>query len=157
MALHLVRHAKAGDSSAWPGDDELRPLTPAGHKQAIVVSRELGGWPVERILSSRYTRCLETVAPTAAAFMVAVETHDALAEEAPIEATWALVEELAGSGTDTVLYSHRNVLSALLDRVHRRGIDVDAVEWTCRKGSIWRLETDERGGLARAVLALPQA
>jgi hypothetical protein len=37
-----------------------------------------------------------------------------------------------------VLCSHGNVFSTVLDSVHRRGIDVDAVEWTCRKGSIWR-------------------
>jgi phosphohistidine phosphatase SixA len=157
MALHLVRHAKAGDASAWQGEDELRPLTRAGYDQAKVLCQELGAWPVDRVLSSRYTRCIETVTPTAATFSLAVEVHTALAEEAPLEATWALLEELAGSGTDAVLCSHGNVFSTVLDRVHRRGVDVDAVEWTCRKGSIWRLETDKKGGFSKAVLALPQA
>jgi len=157
MALHLVRHAKAGNASTWQGDDELRPLTPAGQRQAVTVSRVLSEWPVDRVLSSRYARCIETVAPTATTLALAVEPHDALAEEAPLEATWALVEELAGGGTNAVLCSHGNVLSAVLDRVHRRGVDVDAVEWTCHKASVWRLETDETGSLVKAVLALPQA
>src|SRR4051794_27845038 len=29
----LVRHAKAGERSAWHGDDRLRPLDPAGQEQ----------------------------------------------------------------------------------------------------------------------------
>ncbi|MDQ3663611.1 MAG: NUDIX hydrolase, partial [Actinomycetota bacterium] len=30
----LVRHAKAGSRSSWPGTDALRPLSTAGHRQA---------------------------------------------------------------------------------------------------------------------------
>lgn len=36
--LYLVRHADAGDSSAWTGDDAVRPLSKKGRRQ----SRRLG-------------------------------------------------------------------------------------------------------------------
>src|SRR3954471_6405627 len=157
MALHLVRHAKAGDANAWDGEDELRPLSKAGLRQAEVLGDELGDRPIEVVLSSRYLRCIETVAPTAAKLALRVEEHDALAEEASLEDTWSLLEELAGAGTEAVLCSHGNVFSAVLDRLHRRGIDVDATEWSCRKGSVWRIETDADGAFVKAVLAVPQA
>ena len=157
MALHLVRHAKAGDPDRRHGPDELRPLTRAGREQAVVLGQALCDWPITRVLSSRYTRCIETLTPAAEKLALPVEAHDALAEEAPLETTWALLEELTRAGTEAVLCSHGNVCSAVLDRVHRRGIDVDATEWSCRKGSVWRLETDNKGAFIKAVLALPQA
>lgn len=152
MALHLVRHADAGP----PGgpDDELRPLTARGRRQAGSIAELLGAAPVGRILSSRYVRCRETVAPLADHLGVAVETTPALAEEAEVDTAWALVDSLARIGGEAVLCSHGNVLSAVLDRVHRRGVEVDAGEWACRKGSVWRLETDSDGAVVRAVLAL---
>ena len=34
LMLYLVRHAKAGSSHDFTGDDRLRPLSPAGRRQA---------------------------------------------------------------------------------------------------------------------------
>jgi phosphohistidine phosphatase SixA len=155
MALHLVRHAKAGDPRG--DDDESRPLSAAGRAQAKVLGKALGSLPVERVLTSRYVRCVETVEPAAARLGLTVEVHDALSEEASIKATWALLEELATGGTEAIVCSHGPVLSAVLDRVHRRGVDIEATEWSCRKASIWRLETDKQGAFRKAVLALKEA
>ncbi|MGE3835963.1 MAG: histidine phosphatase family protein [Acidimicrobiia bacterium] len=152
MAVHLVRHADAGSHRRH--DDEGRPISDRGRKQAKAVRDALRDAPVGRIVSSRYTRCLETVRPLADRLHVAVEVHPALAEEADVGASWELLEQLAETGGDTVVCSHGNVLSALLDRVHRRGVEVVADEWSCRKGSVWRLETDPSGRFLRAVLVL---
>ena len=39
IALHLLRHAHAGDPARWEGDDASRPLSEKGRRQA----RDLGG------------------------------------------------------------------------------------------------------------------
>jgi 8-oxo-dGTP diphosphatase len=152
MALHLVRHADAGSHRRH--DDEHRPLSDKGRRQAKAVRDTLVAVPVARIVSSRYTRCVETVRPLGERLSVALAMHPALAEEADLSDGWKLVEQLAAQEGDTVVCSHGNVLSAVLDRVHRRGIEVVADEWTCRKGSVWRLDTDPDGTLVRAVLVL---
>ncbi len=50
--VYLVRHAKAGDRQAWPGDDLSRPLSKTGRRQAKALVRVLSGRMIERILSS---------------------------------------------------------------------------------------------------------
>lgn len=39
IALHLLRHAHAGDPAKWEGDDAARPLSEKGRRQA----KDLGG------------------------------------------------------------------------------------------------------------------
>jgi 8-oxo-(d)GTP phosphatase len=156
MALHLVRHAKAGSRPDWGQPDELRPLTEAGRVQAEALAGKLAPLGVQRILTSRFARCTQTVEPLAAAAGVPVEQVQALAEEADLDETWALLESLAGDGTEAVLCSHGNVIGPVLDRLHRRGVPLDGDEWSCRKGSVWRLDVRD-GAVVRAVLTVPQA
>ena len=156
MAIHLVRHAKAGSRPDWAQPDELRPLTEAGRVQADALAGKLLPFPLQRILTSRYVRCVQTVEPLAAAAGLPVEQVPELAEEADLEQTWALLERLAADGWEAVVCSHGNVIGPLLDRLHRRGVHLDADEWSCKKGSIWRVEIED-GAFARAVLAVAQA
>jgi 8-oxo-dGTP diphosphatase len=144
MTLYVIRHAKAGQAP-----DEQRSLEEAGQRQAERVADLLAERGVERILTSRYTRCVETVAPLAARLGLPLEHHDALAEESDLESAWALLESLAG--TDTVLCSHGNLISPMLDRVLRRGAHIDG-EWVCHRGSIWCLHPTAERTFGRAVL-----
>ena len=57
----LLRHASAGDSAAWVGDDHERPLDKRGRKQAKALVAQLGGFAPVAIVSSPYLRCLQTV------------------------------------------------------------------------------------------------
>jgi broad specificity phosphatase PhoE len=109
-----------------------------------------------RIASSRYVRCVQTVEPLADKLGLQVEQHPALAEEADIDRTWALLEEAAAAGQETVLCSHGNIIPPLLDRLRRRGLDLVADDWSCHKGSIWTVEVDG-GRAARAVQTLARA
>jgi phosphohistidine phosphatase SixA len=156
MAVHLVRHAKAGNRGEHVSnsDDEARPLSKAGLAQVDDLVPELAQHPITRILSSRYVRCWQTVEPLGRKLGIDVEEHDALAEEASTGQSWKLIEKLLVTDGDAVLCSHGNVFGAVLDRVRRRGVKIDAKEWICPKGSIWRLEADGDGKLVRAVLAL---
>ena len=61
MAVLLVRHAKAGSRKDWSGDDRLRPLSKAGHRQAEALVPLLVGYPITRVLSSPFVRCVQTV------------------------------------------------------------------------------------------------
>jgi len=144
MTLYVIRHAKAGQAP-----DEERPLNEAGERQAERIAELLGDVGVERVLTSRYTRCVQTITPLAARLGLEPERHDDLAEESDVDTAWALLESLAG--TDTVLCSHGNLISPMLDRVLRRGAEIEG-EWTCRKGSIWCLHPTGDRAFGRAVL-----
>jgi 8-oxo-dGTP diphosphatase len=144
MTLYVIRHAQAGSAP-----DEERPLDEAGRRQAERVADLLADSGVERVLTSRYTRCVQTVAPLAERLRLEVEHHPALAEESDPHAAWELLETLAG--TQAVVCSHGNIISPLLDKVLRRGAEIDG-EWTCPKGSIWCLEPDGDRPFGRAVL-----
>jgi 8-oxo-dGTP diphosphatase len=144
MTLYVIRHAKAG-----PAPDEERPLNDAGQRQAERIAELLAGAGIGRVLTSRYTRCVQTVAPLAERLGVELEHHRALAEESDVEAAWALLESLAG--TDAVLCSHGNLIHPMLDRVLRRGASIEG-EWSCKKGSIWCLEPGPDRLFGRAVL-----
>jgi len=63
MTVILLRHASAGDRTAWQGDDRLRPLDERGRKQALELVGRLRARGVERVVSSPYVRCTQTVAP----------------------------------------------------------------------------------------------
>ena len=41
MEIHLVRHAHAGNRSAWRGDDRVRPLSAKGRAQADAIADAL--------------------------------------------------------------------------------------------------------------------
>ena len=83
MPLYLVRHAKAGSRSGWVGSDETRPLSKAGREQSQSLAIRLAEWPVPRILSSPYVRCMDTLQPLAMKIGVPVVPASQLAEDNP--------------------------------------------------------------------------
>ena len=138
MSLYLVRHAKAGSRSAWVGPDHDRPLTRAGREQADALAVALAEHPVGRILSSTYTRCVETMEPLAVKVGRLVE-EVALLEEGNRGAY--VVELLAVLPEHSVVCSHGDVILAVVDELVRHGMAVDGEpDW--RKGSTWVLERD---------------
>ena len=155
MALVLVRHAKAGSRSAWAQDDDLRPLTAAGERQAEALAARLAAEPITRVLSSRFVRCVQTVGPLAGCLGLEVAHHPALAEEADLGDTEALLGELAA--TEAVLCTHGNVLGALMKRLRRRGVELHGGGGGGGggKGSAWRLQPGPDGGWASATYEPP--
>ena len=135
--LYLVRHAKAGNRERWQGDDRLRPLSKSGRRQADALVTVFEGRKVDRILSSPFLRCLQTVQPLAAERMLPIEEADALAEGAELDEVLALVAEL--EGVSAVLCSHGDVIPALVEHLVQRGMLVDG-EPNWRKGSTWVIE-----------------
>ncbi|HEX2506407.1 MAG TPA: phosphoglycerate mutase family protein [Gaiellaceae bacterium] len=112
MRLVLVRHASAGERAKWIGDDRLRPLDERGRRQAAGLVAPLTTAGVDRLLSSPYVRCVETLEPAAAGLGLPVEEDDALAEGARAGEVRALLEGLSGS--TPALCTHGDVVEALL-------------------------------------------
>ena len=92
----LIRHARAGKRSEWHGDDRRRPLDERGRRQAVALVDELAPFPIERILSSPYTRCVQTIEPIAAQRGLEIELRSELGEERQHDAGAALARGLAG-------------------------------------------------------------
>ncbi len=116
--LLVVRHASAGDQDEWEGDDARRPLDERGEEQANALVEKLAGFPVERILSSPYDRCVQTVEPLARARGLEVETSKDLAEDAGPERLGQLLRSLAGEAA--VLSGHGGpALESLFGKVKK--------------------------------------
>jgi 8-oxo-dGTP diphosphatase len=139
VSVYLLRHAKAGNRSAWSEPDWLRPLTEAGQLQARKLLTTFDDARFGRIFASPYVRCMETVVPLASHHCLPVEPVDALTEGAPVDAALGLVEKLAARGV--VLCSHGDIIPALLEQFATRGTDLGP-QPRCEKGSVWVLEGD---------------
>lgn len=117
----LVRHGKAVARKDWSGADPLRPLAPAGTRQALALVPLLATLHPSRVLTSPSTRCVQTIHPFAAAAGIAATPVPALSQEALTEdpgAATALVESLLAArvqgGPAVVVCTHRPVLDAVL-------------------------------------------
>ncbi len=90
LVIELVPHVDAGDRSVWRGDQDERPLSNFGKKQAEALRDALLDQPVDRLFASPALRCRMTLDPIAEATGLAIETIAALAEERPGEAHGAM-------------------------------------------------------------------
>ena len=74
IALHLLRHAHAGDPERWHGDDAERPLSEKGRRQAERLGRLLAGVgeAPDLFITSPKVRARETAELVAAALHVKV-------------------------------------------------------------------------------------
>jgi 8-oxo-dGTP diphosphatase len=155
VTIYLVRHVKAGDRSTWTHDDDrLRPVSKAGQRQARGLVDVLDGAKFERIVSSPYLRCIESVGPLASVRLLAIEVSEALAEEAPLEDAVSLVRKHAHGGA--VLCSHGDIVPMLLEHYADKGIDLGA-DPQCPKGCTWVLETNKAGDVTSARYIAPPA
>lgn len=135
---YVVRHAKAGDRQSWPGDDHVRPLSKKGWAQAEALAHRLAGAGVTALVSSPFTRCVQTLEPLADRLGLEIATDDRLAEGARVAAS---LELLAEAGAGAVLCSHGDVVPDLIAALERRGMVVSGpADW--RKATLWVLEGD---------------
>jgi 8-oxo-dGTP diphosphatase len=149
MDVFVVRHAKAGSRRKWDGDDTLRPLSRNGRPEAEGLVALLGESGVTRVLTSPYTRCVQTVEPLAKALGLKVEIADDLTEGAD----WTHALKLAERATaPIVLCSHGDVIGDLMHQLSKRGVPLD--DDRIEKGSTWVLQV-EGGDVVRARYVPP--
>ncbi|MGC5167413.1 NUDIX domain-containing protein [Luteimicrobium sp. DT211] len=117
-AVIVARHGSALARSQWAGKEHARPITPIGWAQAAALVPVLAAYGVRDVLTSRWSRCAQTVAPYAAASGLAPRRHDRLTEaqheKAPSRVA-AVVRELLEAEESSVLCTHRPVLPTVLD------------------------------------------
>ncbi len=152
--LHLVRHAEAGNRRGWSGNDLERPLDDFGQKQAQAIAEALKLCPIQRLLSSPATRCIQTLTPLAKALKVPVTATEELTEGALLGDALELVDSLAGTEGDSVLCSHGDVIPGVLWRLAQGGLDI-ADLGRCKKASIWELHVSE-GRVVAAIYRHPR-
>jgi phosphohistidine phosphatase SixA len=116
VSVILLRHASAGNRDAWAGDDVLRPLDERGRAQALALRDELRARGVQRVFSSPYVRCMQTVAPLG----LEIVPDERLAEGAQVEATLALLHDL----DDAVACTHGDVIEGVLGRSLKKGAGI---------------------------------
>src|SRR5687768_6255682 len=77
-SLIVVPHADAGDRKKWTTDQDLRPLSDLGRRQAAELAPNIDD--VDAVVSSPALRCVQTVEPIAIASGVEVELSEHLRE-----------------------------------------------------------------------------
>jgi 8-oxo-dGTP diphosphatase len=114
--LLVFRHASAGNSEDWAGDDARRPLDERGRRQAEGLVGQLEPFVIERIVSSPFDRCVEAVEPLARARGLELERSDDLAEGADPARVRDLLLELGGGA---LVCMHRPELQPLFGKVKK--------------------------------------
>ena len=142
--LYVIRHADAGDRSAWAGDDRARPLSAVGRHQAAHICTRLTHAGLTRLIASPAARCIETLAPLGRATRLPVETDARLDEGSDGPAVLALAEELHALGDTAALCSHGDVIPDLLSELRVNGTSFHHTP-TWPKGSIWVLTGNAHG------------
>jgi 8-oxo-dGTP pyrophosphatase MutT (NUDIX family)/phosphohistidine phosphatase SixA len=134
--IFLVRHAKAASRGAWREDDDLRPLTATGLRQAERLRDYLGLETIRSVRSSPAIRCVRTVEPLARELAKELELGEELREGTRLRPALRSLERLAGP---SVVCTHGDVVVEVVQSIppsHRPG----ASGW--KKGSTWILERD---------------
>ncbi|HEY7397763.1 MAG TPA: phosphoglycerate mutase family protein [Gaiellaceae bacterium] len=149
--IYLVRHAKAGHRERWTDDDELRPLTKNGWRQAHGLVELFDGQPFARLLSSRYVRCVQTLEPLAEARGLEIEEADGLAEGSSRAASVELLLGAAESGP-VALSTHGDIVEHVLDELAESQVPLTGPT-LLEKGSTWVLDVAD--GAIRAGRYLP--
>lgn len=132
----LVRHAKAGKRSEWPGEDRLRPLDKAGRRQARGLTDFLRAFAPDRVVSADRVRCEQTVEPFAEGAGLDVEIDPTFSDDGYVEnpkAAAASVLELAKAAPAVVISSQGTAVPGLVSGV----AGIEGV--SARKGSAWVL------------------
>jgi phosphohistidine phosphatase SixA len=135
---YLVRHAKAGDREDWQGDDRLRPLSKSGWRQAEGLVELFEKFPVDRIVSSPYLRCVQTVEPLGRQRGVRDETTEALGEGGGSQPPFDFIQKFPSQ--NLVLCTHGDVVQEVVERLAADGVIRRRDAVNLAKGSTWRLE-----------------
>ncbi|WP_233491926.1 NUDIX hydrolase [Auritidibacter sp. NML100628] len=116
----FLRHAKAKPRSSWSRAESERPLAATGRRQAWTVKRLLEAWSPQRVISSPWVRCMQTVAPFTKQAKRNVKQRDILTEkQAGKKASKATKEFLAqlGKNRPRVICTHRPVFPRIFEAI----------------------------------------
>jgi phosphohistidine phosphatase len=140
VRVHLLRHAHAGDSFDWVGDDDLRPLTRKGRTQAERLGAFLDAHGVrpDTIISSPLVRARQTAEIVAEALGMTIRTDERLGKGFGKRELWDLLAETGAR--EVMLVGHDPDFSSLLAYL------VDTVGISMRKGALATVDLDTKLG-----------
>lgn len=150
--VYVVRHAKAGRRQLWTAPDEDRPITRRGRRQADRLVERFRGLEFERIVSSPFLRCVQSVEPLARSRGLEVETALALAEGAEVGDALAFVRGLEAE--PVVICGHGREIAALVAAFEAEGAAV-AGSRGLAKGSVWVLDREDGRIVSARYLPAP--
>ena len=153
MKLYVIRHAKAGNREKWADEQDLRPLTKAGRRQATALVEPLSKLSITKIVSSPAVRCRQTVEPLGEHARLPVDLSDAIGEGAPLDETLALVDKVAEE--TALLCTHGDVVGNLLDHVVRHGVQIDQVHM--EKAATWIFDLHDGAAVSATYVPPPNA
>ncbi|MEV6058536.1 NUDIX domain-containing protein [Nocardia asteroides] len=137
----LVRHAKAGKRSRFDGPDALRPLEPAGARQAKELTPNLLAFGASEIHSADPLRCIQTVTPLAEQLNIEINCEPMFSEQGYDSAKSTARQRFLSLVTDRgvpVVCSQGGVIPDLTDWLATRsGLTLPPAR--NRKGSVWAL------------------
>jgi 8-oxo-dGTP pyrophosphatase MutT (NUDIX family)/phosphohistidine phosphatase SixA len=141
LLVLLVRHAKAGKRSEWDGDDDLRPLSDAGWRQAAALRSLLPLWSPARVHTAPRVRCADTVRSVAEDLSVEMLDEPRLSEEGywpDPEAGLVRLLEIAADEGRAVVSSQGGVIPSVVQTLAELGgLRLDEIP--SKKGSAWVL------------------
>lgn len=121
MRVHLVRHGRAEKRSRWDGPDALRPLTGEGLRHAARMGQRLARSRPDRLLTSPFLRCQQTLEPLARRLGLPVETREWLAKgEDPRKAADQLRRE---RGKRLVCCTHTELIADIESELNELGVE----------------------------------
>ncbi|MGW6931824.1 NUDIX hydrolase [Lentzea sp. NPDC054927] len=141
LLVLLVRHAKAGKRSEWNDDDDLRPLSDAGWKQAAALRSLLPLWAPARVHTAPRVRCADTVRGVAEDLSVDIVEEARLSEEGywpDPDAGLVRLLEVAALEDRAVVSSQGGVIPSVVQSLAELG-GLRFDEFPCKKGSVWVL------------------
>ncbi len=156
MIIHLVRHAHAGNRSAWTGEDSQRPLSTKGRAQSEAIADSLAPLLIDagtgprgfsrsggtELLSSPFLRCVQTLEPLAARLDLKVSQSAALGEGVGGSVALQTLLDTAGEVSALVACSHGDVIPAIVAAALGRGATLDG-EVELRKAARFVIEVED--------------
>lgn len=135
VELTLLRHADAGDSLAWPGPDEDRPLSAKGERQTERLGRHLEtiGFEADVIVSSPKLRAFQTATIVSRFLARDVVISDRLGDGLDLASLEELLDE-AGDPLRPLLVGHDPDFSAIVSEL------ASAPGILVRKGALVRID-----------------
>src|SRR5437763_1830132 len=146
LTVLLVRHAKAGKRDEWNGDDDLRPLSDAGHRQARALRATLALFGPDRVYSAPRLRCVQTVHGVAEDLGVEIRQEPLLSEEGywpdPVLGLARFLAIVGDNGTPVISSQGGVIPDTVSTLADRDGVDLEAARGgvvPSKKGSFWVL------------------
>jgi phosphohistidine phosphatase len=140
VRVHLLRHAHAGSSFEWIGDDDLRPLTRKGRQQSerLGAFLEAHGIRPDVIVSSPKVRAQQTAEIVASTLGMTVKLDGRLGEGFGKRELWALLDETGAR--EPMFVGHDPDFSGLLSYL------VDAAGISMKKGALATVDLETKLG-----------